>query len=52
MTQILKLSESEVKITMINKLKTLVEKVNKTHEQMENFIRVKLIARNEKHGNR
>lgn len=31
--------EREVKITLINMLKTSVEKVNKIHEQMENFIR-------------
>ena len=37
MTQILELSDKEFKITTTNLLKALIEKLDKTQDQMSNF---------------
>lgn len=36
-SHLLKLSDRKLKMTLVNILMTLVEKVDKTHEQMEKF---------------
>lgn len=46
MKQILKLSDKELKITMINILKILMEKVDNMQEQMVNFSREMEYMRN------
>ena len=47
MSYMLKLSDRKLKMTMVNILMALVGKVDKMHEQMENFWQTKTIRNNE-----
>ena len=47
MSYMLKLSDRKLKMTMVNILMALAGKVDKMHEQMENFWQTKTIRNNE-----